>query len=160
MNHYTLYRRREKKAPAKTAHHQIFLSNNTWVTFAFIFILNATIWICGKWKIAAVDVAVCCGQWPFEEFPMWSFGLAISLLQSRSSTVVVHYARNHHSNMTGIFMICRICIRLWKSRKISSRICLNMCKMNELATHISFTARCLLTFANCFELSVFYDSFL
>lgn len=70
-----------------------FRSNNTWVTFAFIFMPLR--FECGWMKNCRWRCSVFVVQWPVENFQCGLQQLRPFLVYNRSSTV--RYARNHHS---------------------------------------------------------------
>lgn len=86
----------EKKSASRSNNnsHQFFsLSNNTWVTFAFIFMPLR--FECGWMKNCRWRCSVFVVQWPVENFQCGLQQLRPFLVYNRSSTV--RYARNHHS---------------------------------------------------------------
>lgn len=93
-------------------------------------------------------------QWPIENFQC---GLLLRPIHSQS---LINCFVKHAITIPIwlVFMTDVELVFMRKSRETSSRICyLAICKMNELTIFIQQNATW--TFANCFEWSVFYDSF-
>lgn len=136
-----------------------FLSNNTWVTFAFIFI--PMLFECGYEKLT-VNIAVCCAVTISRIFNVGV--LSCSAILSFTISLINCLLCTQSSSewwLVGVFMNCWISIHATEeSGNAGTHACIRsgICKMNELATFLQRWMPFRL-FANCFEQSVFYDSF-